>query len=160
MSEYTNVLKQFPLEPRPDIPIFASFLDIYYSKMSGGSIPRWSDFKIHDFAGWHPNMALSDKIEDGDDYIFRIFGTGFVDLFAQDFTGAPLCQSMAPGHVASSKQHFHKLEMGPYIGWAKGVVPLEGREYLPFEVIDLPLQNELGKVTSFIHLLGVKSKVI
>jgi hypothetical protein len=155
MSEYTDVMKQFPLDPKPDIPVFSEFIDLYYSKRGDREIPAWSDFRIRDFIGWHSNMALSQK--ENDDYRFRIFGTGFTELFADDFTGLLLCESMAPGHVQSSKKHFQCLVEGPKIGWVKGRVPVESRDYLPFEVIDLPLRNEVNEVVGFIHLLGVSN---
>jgi len=156
MSEYTDVMRQFPLDPKPDIAAFSSFLDIYYSKFDNRTMPSWSDFKVTDFLGWHPNMALSEKA--GDDYRFKIFGTGFVDLFGHDYTGAFICETMAAGHIDSLKKHFQLLVDGPMIGWVKGQLPLEERDYLPFEVIDLPLRGENDEVISFIHLLGVKLK--
>ena len=156
MSEYTDVMQQFPLDSKPDIAAFSHFLDIYYSKLNKQTLPTWADFRVTDFLGWHSNMALSNKA--GDDYRFKIFGTGFVDLFGRDYTGALICETMASGHVGFLKKHFQLLIEGPGIGWVKGKLPLEGRDYLPFEVIDLPLSNEAGEVVSFIHLLGLKLK--
>ncbi|UTW56995.1 PAS domain-containing protein [Kordiimonas sp. SCSIO 12603] len=153
MSEYTDLIKQIPLDPRPDLPIFSNILELYYSKRGSKILPSWSDFIITDFIGWHANMALSEK--EGGDFRFRIFGTGFADLFGSDFTGKRLCESMAAGHTEACKAHFVNLVQEKHIGWVKGNLPIEGRDFLPFEVIDLPLQDDNGEVTKFLHFISV-----
>lgn len=153
MSEYTNIMEQLPLNNKPGIPVFSSMLDLYFSKLSSKALPKWSDFGMKDFIGWHANIALSEK--DGDDFRFRIFGSAFSDLFGTDFTGKFLCDSIAQGHTDAVRRHFSILVEEKKIGWVKGQLPIEGRDYLPFEVLDLPLQDEQGEVSRFIHILGV-----
>ncbi|MBO6503190.1 MAG: PAS domain-containing protein [Kordiimonadaceae bacterium] len=142
-------MQQLPLTHLPEVTEFKEILSLYASKLEGRLMPRWQDFSFSEFVGWHPRLALS-QIE-GDDLRFRIFGTAFVELFARDLTGQLLIGSMVAEQTQSTKTHFHALLNGPRIGLAKGRVPAEGRGFLRFEVIDLPLADENGEVSHFLH---------
>lgn len=149
-------MQQLPLTNLPEVPEFKEILSLYASKLQGRPMPRWRDFAFSEFVGWHPRLALS-QVE-GEDLRFRIFGTAFVELFARDLTGQLLIGSMVAEQTQSTKDHFHALLAGPKIGVAKGRVPVEGRGFLRFEVIDLPLADEEGNVSHFLHACAPPSE--
>lgn len=151
-------MKQLPLCSLPDAPEFTQIFSLYASKLQGRVMPRWQDFSFSEFAGWHPRLALSQR--EGDDFRFRIFGTAFVELFARDLTGKLLIGSMVATQVQSTKDHFQALLDGPKLGLAKGRVPAEGRGFLKFEVIDLPLADDKGQVSHFLHACAPQVELV
>lgn len=113
-------------------------------------MPCWKDFKFSEFVGWHARIALSRR--EDDDCRFRIFGSAFVELFDNDLTGELLAASMVPEQKPEIMSHFKHCIDGPYMGLVTGRVPAEGRGFLGFEVIDLPLMDKDGEVSHFLHV--------
>ncbi len=127
-------------------------LKTYDNKRKKKLMPSWHDFSFADFVGWHPRLSVSEL--EGTDLRFFMFGTDFVQLFAQELTGKLLCEAMEPDRTVDTKRHFDKLVNGPYIGWTKREVPIPDRSFKKFEVLDLPLANKNGVVAGFLHVLG------
>ncbi len=114
-------------------------------------MPSWSDFEFRDFIGWHSKLALS-KYEEGG-FRFRIFGDDLVEVFARNLTGELLSESVAPEQVEITRRYFEKLVTGPFIGLRTGRVPVQGRGFLNFQVLHLPLSATGNNVDHFIHIL-------
>lgn len=143
----------FPVDPLPDIDGFSSLLAIWDGKRDGTLLPPKTAFGIEDFGAWVGRIAISEW-EDGD-CRFRLFGTQFVDLLGRDLTGELLCESLMPDLVEPSKRHFAELRYGSRIGHTTGYVPVPGREFIAFNVLDLPLWDEQSEVGFFLHGLIV-----
>ena len=146
-----NDRMHWPVDPFPDIPRFSKVLKLCKQKASDGSLPYYESIDLLDFAEVLPSLALSKR--EGDDYRFEYFGTDFVDLFADDFTGKLLCECVAPATKAATQAYFAELCAGPLIGRTTGRVPAIGRDYLQFDVLDLPLLSELNDVSHFLHAI-------
>lgn len=143
---------QMPLEPLPHLPPFRSILHLYEAKRAGRILPAWQAFNFTDFVGWHARIAVSKR--EGDDLRFRIFGSAFTELFARDLTGALLIDSLVPEQKRETAQHFKRCIEWPLIGLAVGSVPAVDRDFLEFQVLDLPLGDADGTVTHFLHVAG------
>ena len=155
LDNYT--MTAFPVDPLPDIEEFSSLLAIWDAKRDGAQLPLKSAFDIEDFGGWLGRIAISEW-EDGD-CRFRLFGTQFVDLLGRDLTGELLCESLMPDLVEPSKRHFAELRYGSRIGHTTGYVPVPGREFIAFNVLDLPLWDAHSQVGFFLHGLVVGGPV-
>ena len=132
-------------------------LAIWDAKRDGAQLPLKSAFDIEDFGGWLGRIAISEW-EDGD-CRFRLFGTQFVDLLGRDLTGELLCESLMPDLLELSKRHFAELRYGSRIGHTTGYVPVPGREFIAFRVLDLPLWDAHSQVGFFLHGLVVGGPV-
>ena len=132
-----NDRMHWPVDPLPDIPRFSRVLKLCKQKATGGPLPYYESIDLLDFAEMLPSLALSKR--EGDDYRFEYFGTDFVDLFADDFTGQLLCECVAPATKDTTQAYFAELCAGPFIGRTTGRVPAIGRDYLQFDVLDFPI---------------------
>ncbi len=148
----TNFYRHFPLRPLPDIAGYGAFLRLWDRKRGSRAMPRRADFSIEDFAGWYGAVAIS--VVEGDDLRFTLYGTRYVDLLGVDLTNKLLCASMAPELIAQTKRYFANLIQGPCIGHLKGLAPTAGRDFLSFDVLDLPLSDDGKEVTTFLHVLS------
>lgn len=144
-------MQQFSLEGIPSLPDFMPVLEIYFVKRGVKLMPSWPDFEFQDFVGWHSRLALSKREESG--FRFRIFGDDLVEIFASNLTGELLYDSVAPGQMEITRRYFEKLTNGPSIGLRTGRVPVQGRGFLNFQVLHLPLSATGTDVDHFIHVL-------
>src|SRR3546814_7956427 len=61
----------------------APMVAVWQGKCRNDALPRWKDFAIEDFVGWHRYVALSDLEPDGDPR-FRIFGSGVAEILRSE----------------------------------------------------------------------------
>ena len=148
----SNTYRHFPIRPVPDIAGYEAILALWDRKRGERAIPKRADFSIEDFAGWYGAIAIS--VVEGDDLRFTLYGTRYVDLLGVDLTNKLLCASMAPDLVAQTKRYFATLIQGPYIGHLTGLAPTAGRDFLAFDVLDLPLSDDGRRVSTFVHALS------
>lgn len=139
-----------PIADMPDVEAFSPFQAIYRSKQRGGGVPAWSDFGFADFAGWHSRLCVTER--EGDNLRVRIFGTYFAELCNADFTGDLLYGRFKPDQAEFLKAYFDTIIHTPCIGWSLGKLPIEGRDFLNFEVMDLPVTDDAGEVTRILHV--------
>ncbi len=114
-------------------------------------MPNRADFAFEDFAGWHGSISIS-IVQDGDIY-FTLYGSRFVEILGVDLTHKYLCEAIDESLVAETKQHFKDLISGPHIGHTSGFAPTTNRDFIPFDVLDLPLSDNDRDVTQFLHAL-------
>ncbi len=143
-------MNQMPLEALPDLKAFRRIITLYDQKRAGRLLPTWKDFTFTEFTGLHSRLALS-QCEAGD-FRFRLFGTSFVELFGRDLTGEFLTTSLVAEQVKESYRHFKTLVDEKMCGRAIGRVPAIGRGFMDFDVLDLPLGDESGNVSHFLHV--------
>ncbi len=147
-----NVYRCLPLRPLPEIEGYASILRLWDLKRGDRLMPSRSDFNFEDFQGWYGSTAIS-VVED-DDLRFTLYGDKYVELLGVDLTNRLLCASMDEGLIARTKKYFAALINGPRIGHLSGVAPTAGRDYMAFNVLDMPLSDNGQDVTQFIHSLS------
>jgi hypothetical protein len=128
----------------------AGFHAIWRSKLREGGLPRWTDFDFRDFTGWHRHVALGDITPDDADPVFRIFGSEAVDLLGRDLTGKKLSLSVPAVVTDGILEHFEHIRDERLIGTVTGKIGMEGREFLDFQVIEMPLENAAGEVSQIL----------
>ena len=130
---------------------FAPLVAVWQAKRRGSGLPQWRDFVMEDFVGWHRNLALSDFGADDVEPRFRIFGSGLSELMGADLTGKPLSEAVPNAAEDGILQHLARVRDQGKIGLVSGNVGMPGLEHRNLMVIELPLQNEAGKVAQLLH---------
>jgi hypothetical protein len=128
----------------------APVVALWQTKRRGAALPRWKDFGIEDFVGWHRNVALSDLMPNADPR-FRIFGSGAAELIGADLTGKRLSEVVPAAVPDGVLQHFAEIRDGRLIGLLAGNVGRPGLEHRTFKVVELPLENDEGEVAQILH---------
>ena len=108
-------LRTYPLDPLPDLPAFATLMDIWNDKRDGARLPAWPDFDFDTVLPWVGRLAIS-EFDGKDEFHFVLFGGAFVNLFGRELTGKPLFASLHPDQEPHSRQHFMAMLKGPLIG--------------------------------------------
>ncbi len=136
--------RTFPLEQLdnvaadPFLQPYAKVIALW--QRSAGHMPRKGDIAFRDFSGWHDRMIISDLCEDGNIH-FRLVGTTaetiFGGLIKADGSFADLPNTLFPDYAS----YFRDIAGGGKFGECIGLVPFEGREFLPLRVLDLPVSD-------------------
>lgn len=128
----------------------APVVSLWQGKSRGGELPRWRDFAMEDFVGWHRDLALSDLGPEGDPR-FRIFGSGMAEVMGGDLTGRRLSEGFPAAGPDGVLDHFAAIRRERLIGLLTGNVAKAGHEHRCFKVVELPLRNEDGEVSQLLH---------
>lgn len=128
----------------------AEFHAIWRAKLRENRLPRWQDFDFEDFVGWHRHVALGDITPEDADPLFRIFGSAAVDLMGRDLTGEQLSLAVPAVVTDGILDHFERIRDDRLVGTVMGKMAMEGREFLDFQVIELPLENEAGAISQIL----------
>lgn len=129
----------------------APVVALWQAKRRGQALPRWKDFGIEDFIGWHRNVALSDLVTEDADLRFRIFGSSAAELMGADLTGKRLSEVIPAAVPDGVLQHFAQIRDGRLIGFLTGNIGRPGLEHRRFTVVELPLENDDGTVAQILH---------
>jgi hypothetical protein len=143
---------------RPDAPPscfeeLAPVVDLWQSRRRGEALPRWQDFDIGDFVGWHRSIALSEISSPDSDPKFRICGSGVVELLGSDLTGRKLSEAFPMARPDGVLAHFEAIVEQRLIGLLASNIPLPGHEHRHFKAVELPLEDEAGAVGRILHCL-------
>jgi hypothetical protein len=130
----------------------APLVALWQAKRRGDTLPRWKDFAIEDFVGWHRHVALSDLAAADADPRFRIFGSGAAELMGADFTGKRLTEGIPAAARDGVIAHFAAIRDDRLIGLLMANVPVPGLEHRTFKVVELPLENDSGAVGQILHV--------
>jgi hypothetical protein len=81
-------------------PDILKMLAYWESKRNGRSMPRRSDIDPAELTGMLPNIMLVDVVDDARRFVYRLVGTGEVQVRGQDPTG----KSVREGYFAASPE--------------------------------------------------------
>lgn len=128
----------------------SSIVSLWQGRRRDSGLPRWRDFAMEDFVGWHRDLALSDLGPKGDPR-FRIFGSGMAEVMGGDLTGRRLSEAFPAAGPDGVLDHFAAIQRERLIGLLTGNVAKPGHEHRCFKMVELPLQNEDGEVCQVLH---------
>ncbi|HEY9537676.1 MAG TPA: PAS domain-containing protein [Kiloniellaceae bacterium] len=129
----------------------APMVAVWQGKCRNDALPRWKDFAIEDFVGWHRYVALSDLEPDGDPR-FRIFGSGVAEILGGDLTGKRLSEGFPAAAQDGVLAHISAVRDERLIGLLTSNVAKPGHEHRCITVVELPLQNVSGAVCQILHV--------
>lgn len=129
----------------------APMVSLWQAKRRGDALPRWKDFAMEDFVGWHRYVALSDLAPDGDPR-FRLFGTAVAEVLGGDLTGKRLSEGFPSAARDGVLAHFAAIRDERLIGFLTSNVAKPGHEHRQVTVAELPLEDDSGQVCQILHL--------
>ncbi len=100
---------------RCDHPKVAGFADLWQAKRDSESIPDRADFALEELAPWFGHVIIMDRLEDGDDFRYRMVGTAITQFLNRDYTGRTVMESNYSGARAKVLDTFRRpvLERRP-----------------------------------------------
>lgn len=128
----------------------APVVRLWQARNRDGALPRWKDFAMEDFRGWHRHLALSEIAANGD-LRFRLFGSGAAELMGGDLTGKKLTDRFPGAGRDGILAHLAAVRDGRQIGYLTTSLPLPGLEHRAFDVVELPLANDGDEVSQLLH---------
>ncbi|MGF1594586.1 MAG: PAS domain-containing protein [Kiloniellaceae bacterium] len=131
----------------------APIVALWQSRRRGEALPRWQDFDIGDFVGWHRNIALSEISGPDADPKFRICGSGVSELLGGDLTGRKISEAFPMARDDGVLDHFAAIREEKLIGLLASNIPLPGHEHRHFKAVELPLEDDAGAVGRILHCL-------
>ena len=133
---------------------FESFLQIWRRKWHEDRFPARADVDLGDFKGWYGHVRIIEVLQEPFDLHVRLFGTEFVEIFQEEWTGRRLSE------IASVDKHdwefFKKFCDAPAIGRQSGPIKWQGREYKVIAMIHLPLVDETNAVRHVLSAIREK----
>lgn len=78
----------------------------WMSKMPSEGLPTRDSIEPSDIKGLLPNVGLIDVLDGGENFRYRLIGTGMVNVFGRDFTGVTLGEAHKDGEYG---RFLHKL---------------------------------------------------
>lgn len=126
---------------------FEKVVSQWREKKGSAVVPRWIDYAIRDFAGWHGRFSLCRvTAEDLPDLHFELFGTTIAEWVGRDLSGKTLLGSrLALPEEARIRfvEHFAAVAGRPAIGVRRVRLGFLDRGHVMGETVELPI----GKTT-------------
>lgn len=126
-------------------PELKALLDYWMGRRGDRSCPRWRDIELPVIYQHAPHIVVRDAIDGGDDFVNRFWGTQITEWLRFDGTARRLSEYF-PKAGLDAILTAHRLALfgdTPVRRWGTSVYPQ--RDYVAFETIDLPLENDAGE---------------
>ena len=90
-------------------------------------------------------MTVKDAINNGEDFFVRFWGTGIVDVLNYDASGKKISEYYPIPNAAEMIEHHRLALLGdvPVRRWGNSLFP--NRDFIKYEIIQLPLSNDKGE---------------
>ena len=138
-------------------PSVKELSDYWFSLRSEGDFPLVGQFDLIEFPEYAPWIAISDVMDGGADFRFRMVGTKIARVFGGDITGASLSDGNRQ-HVEERIGLIYRYVCmlgGPVWGGGR-VGNVEGRAGFESAAALLPLANEAGAISQIIHMVRLE----
>ena len=137
-------------------PNFVRAYRWWRTHVEAGRLPSRSDFDPVDhrsLLGW---IVLFDVTRDGTDtdFRYRLWGSKITTLVGRDHTGRLHSEVVAPDAVAFGRRCFFWVMDHKQCQLVRQRVPFEGREFLSYDRLALPLSNggaEVDQIMLIVH---------
>ncbi|WP_420405164.1 hypothetical protein [Nisaea sp.] len=125
---------------------FADLVALWRSRIrDNGRLPRRSDFRAEEFAGWMGRIFIAKIEHDPFDLRFTLWGSTLSEWWRVDYTGQTLgTQSSDPEAWAVERRYFEEMARRPFFGLAGGSLSEYGRSHIKVVGLDLPFSNGTG----------------
>jgi hypothetical protein len=126
-------------------PELRELLDYWLEVRGDRSCPRWSDFQLPVIYKLAPHIVVKDAVDGGADFRNRFWGTAVTEWLRFDASGQ-LLSDYFPDAGRDMILDAHRLALHsdkPVRRWGISVYP--DRNYVAFETLDLPLENDQGE---------------
>jgi len=142
----------FPLDVNPaELEPFSKIISTWQSRLKDNQLPKWLDFDMSDFQGWHRNLCLCDVMESGDDARYRIWGSGLAEIFGHDATGKLLSEA-GLDYTDYERQQFRKFIKERKLVRCGGRLDWQNKHYKHITFLRLPLSEDGINIDRYIVL--------
>lgn len=120
-------------------------LDYWMGLRGNRQCPCWSEIDLFSYYKYARLMTIKDAINSGEDFLVRFWGTGIVDVLKYDASGKKLSEYYPAPYSAEMIEQHRLALLGdmPIRRWGNSLFP--NREYIKYEIIQLPLSNDMGE---------------
>lgn len=129
------------VDPRP-----VQLLALWRSKCRGSLLPRRADFDplhLRPHLGW---LCVVEVLPGGEDLVYRLIGSGIVEMVGRDATRMPVSQVLPVGALTI----FRHLIGAPKPARTHGQVAWRGKGFISHESLLLPLADDGKTVDRFL----------
>ena len=144
--------EHFPTDITPEkLKPFSDIISIWQSKHHKNQLPKWADFDLPDFKGWHQNLCLCDVMENKEDSRFRIWGSALSEVFNQNATGMLLSEANV-NYTTYDRQQYREFVEEKTIMRCDGTLDWLGKSYKHATLLHLPLSENGRDVDRYLVL--------
>ena len=155
---------QVSIEPAFNHRGFNRVLKDWEEARRGDLLPARPQFDPMNYPRLMPYMGLYEPVESGDDWRFRLHGTGLVEMFGHDDTGkAMFADSVFTGDVRDAfTRYFELVYNWPQPVWFSGWISYwRDGSSVPYRGISLPLSLDNRTLSQNLQLFHfMKSRAI
>jgi hypothetical protein len=130
-------------------PLPPQLLALWRACCRGSLLPKRADFdplQLRPHLGWLCVVEVQRGAPGAEDLVYRLIGTGIVDMVGRDATGKPVSQVLPPGALTI----YRHLIAKPRPARSHGQVAWRGKGFIRHESLLLPLADDGRTVDRFL----------
>lgn len=135
----------------PEHPSGCKLLNFWYAHKGRGKMLKRSDLPAREILDLMPNLFILEPVSPaGEDWRFRLFGQGLAEILGGDPTGLQISQIYSPHQVEHNAALYRDRSQSclPFVSRGR-ILGIE-RDYMPFEVTNVPIESEAGGPRMFL----------
>jgi len=145
-----------PVEAAPSLH---SLHALWESRRRGRAVPARQDIDVLELRQWLGWLTVMDMVDDGDDFIYRIFGTSQAAQIGMDLTGRRA--SACPAVTASFLDRLRQAAAVARPIFGVRVIEVSARGYAyRWQRLILPLTRQTADIDAFMILAAPVSPVV
>lgn len=152
MSEDSFINYYSPEDEIPHIKDFDLMLAWWQRLRGDGFLPRKSDIKFKDMAGWHSRLILSKVDHDGYDLEFRIIGEEVHGYYGPNVFAGRRYSEIPGVSVDVRFNHMKKCIKESAVSHYYGPLQISKREHIIISAVGLPFADDGGKLSHILSL--------
>ena len=144
----------YEADPTDLAPELSEVIDYWNERRGARAMPRRQDIDPFELRRHLPLFSLVDVLDGGQDFRFRLLGTGITGYFGRDSTGKTVREAYAtaaPEVMSWMLDSMNNVVATKRPGRMRGLLRAVQKDHVTFEVLHLPLSED-GETVSM--LLG------
>ncbi len=145
--------------PSEAAPPLHSLLALWESRRAGRDVPSRQDIDVLELRPWLGWLTVMDMVDDGADFVYRVFGTSQAAQIGMDLTGrrASTCPAVTPSFLRNLREAAATAR--PIFGTR--VVEISARGYAyRWQRLILPLTRQTEAIDTFMILAAPVSPLV